>query len=140
MRRLLLCVITVLSVGVLLPGTTLAADGVAVRRGADATVFGNCVPSLTVENKSDQTIDYLQVDLALSLANGERRLVELKSAYREGVLFPIAPGGQATLKQQLDMSQPTGVPCSAIQTRQMVRMLCESNGGKPCSIAIQVDP
>jgi len=134
MKRLLSCVAIVTA------GTALAADGVAVRRGADATVFGNCVPSLTVENKSDQTIDYLQIDLALSLANGERRLVELKSAYREGVLFPIPPGSQATLKQQLDLSQPTGVPCSAIQARQVVRTLCESNGGKPCSITIQVDP
>ena len=134
MKRLLSCVAIVTA------GTALAADGVAVRRGADATVFGNCVPSLTVENKSDQTIDYLQIDLALSLANGERRLVELKSAYREGVLFPIKPGGQTTLKQQLDLSQPTGVPCSAIQARQVVRTLCESNGGKPCSITIQVDP
>lgn len=140
MRRLLSCVIVALSAGALLIGAAVAADGVAVRRGADATVFGNCVPSLTVENKSDQTIDYLQIDLALTLANGERRLVELKSAYREGVLFPIAPGGQATLKQQLDLSLPTGVPCTAILARQVVRTHCESNGGKPCSIAIQVDP
>jgi len=139
MHRLLSCVVIVV-MDVMTSGAALAADGVAVRRGADATVFGNCVPSLTVENKSDQTIDYLQIDLALSLANGERRLVELKSAYREGVLFPIAPGGQAILKQQLDLSQPTGVPCSAIQSRQVVRTLCESNGGKPCSITIQVDP
>jgi hypothetical protein len=135
MNRLLSCV----SIFVL-AGAASAADGVAVRRGADVTVFGNCVPSLTVENKSNQTIDYLQVDLALSLANGERRLVELKSAYREGVLFPIAPGGQATLKQQLDMSVPTGVPCSAIQARLVVRTLCESNGGKPCTLALEIDP
>lgn len=136
MGRLLVSVGTIL----MSASAVLAADGVAVRRGADATVFGNCVPSLTVENRSDQTIDYLQVDLALSLANGERRLVELKSAYREGVLFPIAPGGQATLRQQLDLSMPTGVPCSAIQARQVVRTLCESSGGKHCSIVIQVDP
>lgn len=136
MGRLLVSVGTIL----MSASAVLAADGVAVRRGADATVFGNCVPSLTVENRSDQTIDYLQVDLALSLANGERRLVELKSAYREGVLFPIAPGGQATLRQQLDLSMPTGVPCSAIQARQVVRTLCESSGGKRCSIVIQVDP
>lgn len=136
MRRLLSCA----TIMMVMAGTAFSADGIAVRRGTDSTVFGNCVPSLTVENKSDQTIDYLQVDLALSLANGERRLIELKSAYREGVLFPIAPGGQATLKQQLDLSPPTGVPCSAIQARQVVRTLCESDGGKPCSVAIQVQP
>jgi hypothetical protein len=133
-------VTTALSIGILSTGTVLGADGVAVKRGTDVIVFGNCVPSLTVENKSDQTIDYLQVDVALSLANGERRTIELKSAYREGVLIPIAPGGQATLKQQLDLSLPTGVHCSAIQARQVVRTVCESDGGKPCSITIQVDP
>ena len=118
----------------------LAADSVAVRRGDDAVVFGNCVPSLTVENTSSQTIDYLQVDLALFLVNGERRLVELKSAYRDGVLFPIAPGGRAILKQQLDMSLPTGVLCSEVQSRRVVRTLCETAGGKPCGLTIQVDP
>lgn len=135
MHRPLLCVAFMMTAG-----AAVAADGIAVRRGVDSTVFGNCVPSLTVENRSDQTIDYLQVDLALSLANGERRLVELRSAYREGVLFPIVPGGQATLKQQLDLSPPTGVPCSAIQARQVVRTHCESEGGKPCSIAIEIQP
>ena len=59
-----------------------------------ATVFGNCVPSLVVENRSTETIEYLEVDLAMALGNGQRRTVELKSAYRDGILFPIAPGGR----------------------------------------------
>lgn len=118
----------------------LAADGVSVRRGTDAVVFGNCVPSLTVENWSGETIDYFQVDLVLSLANGQEKIVELKSAYRDGVLFPIAPGSQATLKQHLDMSLPVGVTCADIKARTVSRTICESAGGKPCSIAIQVDP
>ena len=51
-------------VGLILAATAaLAANGIDVRRGEDATVFGNCVPSLVVENKSAETIDYLQVDL-----------------------------------------------------------------------------
>ncbi len=33
----------------------LAANGIDVRRGEDSTVFGNCVPSLLVENKSAET-------------------------------------------------------------------------------------
>jgi hypothetical protein len=49
------------------------------------------VPSLVVENKSAETIDYLQVDVAIALADGQERTVELKSAYREGVLYPIGP-------------------------------------------------
>ena len=72
-------------------------------------VFGNCVPSLVVENKSSETIDYLQVDVAVALENGQERTVELKSAYREGVLYPIGPGGKATLKQHLDTSRALGV-------------------------------
>ena len=72
-------------------------------------VFGNCVPSLVVENKSAETIDYLQVDVAVALGNGQERTVELKSAYREGVLYPIAAGGKATLKQHLDTSMALGV-------------------------------
>lgn len=118
----------------------LAADGVSVRRGTDATVFGNCVPSLAVENGSAETINYLQVDLLLSLANGQEKIVELKSAYRDGVLFPIAPGSRATLKQHLDMSLPTGAACADIKARKVVRTICESAGGRPCSIAVQIDP
>ena len=76
--------------------TALAANGIDVTRGQDAMVFGNCVPSLTVENKSALTIDYLQVDVVVALENGQERTVELKSAYREGVLYPIGPGGKAT--------------------------------------------
>ena len=135
MRRLPLF-IAILSVA----GGALAADGVSVRRGADAIVFGNCVPSLAVENRSTETIDYLQVDLVLLLANGQEKIVELKSAYRDGVLLPIAPGGRTTLKQHLDMSLPTGATCADIRARKVARTICESAGGKPCSIAIQVDP
>jgi len=117
-----------------------AADGVTVRRGADATIFGNCVPSLTVENKSAETIGYLQVDIVLLLANGQEKTVELKSAYREGVLYPIAPGTQATLKQHLDMSLATGVSCADIRARRTAGTSCELEGGKPCSVTIEVDP
>src|SRR5260370_32140521 len=91
-----------IAVGLILAASAaLAANGIDVRRGEDSTVFGNCVPSLLVEKKSAETIDYLQVDVAVALGNGQERTVELMSAYREGVLYPIAPGGKATLKQHL---------------------------------------
>ena len=118
----------------------LAADGITVSRGADATVYGNCVPSLSVDNKSSETIDYLQVDLMLSLANGQQRVVELKSAYRDGVLYPIAPGGQATLKQHLDTSLPTGVACAEITARKAVRTICEAQNGTACASEVVVQP
>ena len=118
----------------------VAADGVKVSRGEDATVFGNCVPSLTVENRSGETIDYLQVDLVLSLANGQQRIVELQSAYRDGVPFPIAPGGRAILKQHLDVSMPTGVSCAEIKSRAVSRTVCEGPGGTACASQVTVQP
>jgi len=118
----------------------LAANGIDVRRGEDSTVFGNCVPSLLVENKSAETIDYLQVDVAVALGNGQERTVELMSAYREGVLYPIVPGGKATLKQHLDTSMALGVACGDVKARRVVRTICEAAGGKQCASLVSVQP
>ena len=120
--------------------TTLAANGIDVTRGQDAMVFGNCVPSLVVENKSAETIDYLQVDVVVALENGQERTVELKSAYREGVLYPIGPGGKATLKQHLDTSKALGVGCGDLKTRRVLRTICEADGGKSCASSVSVQP
>ena len=55
------------AVGLILAASSaLAANGIDVTRGQDAMVFGNCVPSLVVENNSSEIIDYLQVDVAVS--------------------------------------------------------------------------
>jgi hypothetical protein len=124
---------------VLLPVSAFAAGGIEVTRGPDATVYGTCVPSLLVENKSTETVDYLEVDLVLDLANGQRRTVALKSAYREGVLYPIAPGVGATLRQHLDTSPSLGVQCSDIKARAAERTICEAKG-KPCSSTVSVRP
>ena len=42
-------------------------------------VFGNCVPSLVVENNSSEIIDYLQVDVAVTLEQrpGTHRRIEI---------------------------------------------------------------
>ena len=117
----------------------LAANGIDVTRGTDSTVFGNCVPSLVVENKSSETIDYLQVDVAVALVDGQERTVELKSAYREGVLYPIGPGGKAVLKQHLDTSKALGVGCGDVKSRRVVRTICEA-GGKECASSVAVQP
>jgi hypothetical protein len=124
---------------VLLPVSALAAGGIEVTRGPDTTVYGGCVPSLTVVNASAETIDYLEVDLVLDLLDGQRRTVELKSAYREGILYPIGPGVGATLKQHLDTSRAIGVPCSEIKGRTVGRTICEAQG-KPCASAVSVRP
>ena len=132
---------TAIALGLILAASTVrAANGIDVKRGEDSTVFGNCVPSLLVENKSAETIDYLQVDVAVALGNGQERTVELMSAYREGVLYPIAPGGKATLKQHLDTSMALGVACGEVKTRRVVRTICEAAGGKECASSVSVQP
>ena len=125
---------------ILAASAALAANGIDVRRGEDSTVFGNCVPSLLVENKSAETIDYLQVDVVVALENGQERTVELKSAYREGVLYPIGPGGKATLKQHLDTSKALGVGCGDVKSRRVVRTICETHGGASCASSVSVQP
>jgi hypothetical protein len=124
----------------LAPMLALAANGIDVSRGADKVEFGSCVPSLTVENRSGRTIDYLQVDLTIGLSNGQQRTVELKSAYREGILYPIEPGGTAVLRQHLDTEQALGVPCNEVRMRRVARTICELKGGGSCTSAVLVHP
>jgi hypothetical protein len=133
--------VRLIAVGLILAGSTAhAANGIDVKRGADSTVYGNCVPSLVVDNRSSETIDYLQVDVVVALGNGQERTVELKSAYREGVLYPIVPGGKATLKQHLDTSLALGAPCGDVKARRVVRTICETSGGKACASSVSVQP
>lgn len=129
------------AVGLILAASSaLAANGIDVTRGQDAMLFGNCVPSLVVENNSMEIIDYLQVDVAVTLENGQERIVELKSAYREGVPDPIGVGGKATLKQHLDTSRALGVGCGDLKIRRVVRTICEAEGGKSCASSVSVQP
>ncbi len=118
----------------------LAANGIDVKRGEDALMFGNCVPSLVVENKSTETVSYLQVELVLALADGQERSVELQSAYRDGILYPIAPGAKGTLRQHLDTSRAIGVPCGEVKARKVGEVLCEAAGGKACTSQVSVQP
>jgi hypothetical protein len=124
---------------VLVSTSATAANGIDVSRGEDATVFGSCVPSLVVENKSAETIDFLQVDLTVVLGDGQQRTVPLQSAYHEGVLYPIAPGGKAILKQPLDLSRALGVGCNDVKSRAVVRTICEA-AGKACASSVTVQP
>lgn len=117
-----------------------AANGIDVTRGSDSNVYGNCVPSLVVENRSGETIDYLQVDVVLALRDGRQRTVELKSAYREGVPVPIAPGAKATLRQHLDTSRALGVPCGEVSERRVLRTICETEHGIVCASSVSVQP
>ena len=129
------------ALSLLLSGTAvLAANGIAVTRGSDSNVYGNCVPSLVVENRSGETIDYLQVDVVLALRDGHQRTVELKSAYREGASAPIAPGATATLRQHLDTSRALGVPCGEVSERRVSHTICETEHGTVCASSVFVQP
>ncbi len=131
----------VISVVLIFTSTTaLAANGIEIKRGADRIEFGSCVPSLIVENRSNETIDFLQVDVAVALSNGQERTVAMRSSYRDGVHFPIAPGGKATLKQQLDLEKSLGVPCGDVRARKVLRTICEVPGGKACAAQVSVMP
>ena len=122
-----------------LASAALAANGIAVKRGDDAMIYGNCVPSLVAVNASAQAIDFLQVDVVVALRGGQERTVELRSGYREGIARPIAPGASATLRQQLDLSPMLGAACAAIASRRAVRTICEA-GGRDCAAAVTVQP
>jgi hypothetical protein len=124
---------------ILVSTAAAAANGIDVSRGEDTTVFGSCVPSLVVENKSAETVDFLQVDLTVVLNDGQQRTVPLQSAYREGVLYPIAPGGKAILKQPLDLSRSLGVGCGELKSRTVARTICEA-AGKACISSVTVKP
>lgn len=124
----------------LLPALAVAADAIDVRRGADTMLFGTCVPSLEVVNGSSVIIDYLEVDLVLTLANGEQRTIALQSAYHEGILRPIVPGAHTVLTQPLDLSRSLGVPCDQISSRKTGHILCATHDGKDCSAAVAVEP
>lgn len=131
---------SLISVGLIVAtSSALAANGIDVRRGEDSLVYGSCVPSLVVENKSSETIDYLQVDLVVALSDGRQQTVELMSAYREGVLYPIAPGGTAILKQHLDTSRALGVGCADVKARSVVRTICEM-AGRTCDSSVSIQP
>lgn len=130
-----------MALGLTLPASAvLAANGIDVSRGSDSNVYGNCVPSLVVENRSGETIDYLQVDVVLALRDGRQRTVELKSGYREGVPAPIAPGARTMLRQHLDTSRALGVPCGEVAERRVSRTICETARGMGCASSVNVQP
>jgi hypothetical protein len=127
--------------GVLVSLQAFAAQpGIEVHHGDDTLLFGTCVPSLVAENKSDETVDFLQVDVLFTLANGEQRDIELQSSYRDGILFPIAPGGKVRLRQHLDLSRPLGVACDQVKSRKVMRVLCQASGGGNCISPVSAEP
>ena len=121
-------------------GVAMAADGmVEIRRGADGILFGSCVPSLLLDNKTDRSLDYVQVDIEFVLRDGRRATLEFKSRYRHGVERPIAAGASATLVVHADESLPLRAACDAIVSTRVASVACEI-ADRSCSQTVSVKP
>ena len=123
-----------------LGGTARAADDrIDVARGPDSTLFGSCVPSLLLTNRSDRILDYVQVDIEFTLRDGRTPVLAFKSRYREGVERPVGAGDSAALLVHGDESQPLHAPCEAIVARRVVAATCLTGSG-PCAATIAIKP
>lgn len=114
-----------------------ADEIIGVTRGPDATVFGSCAPSLIAHNRSRLSVDYIQVDLDVSLRDGRTHRHEFKSSYRHGVGRPILPGDSRPLVIHGDESRPMKAACADIVGIGVVDAICETDG-KPCPTPISV--
>jgi hypothetical protein len=114
------------------------ADLIVVTRGADSTMFGSCMPSLTALNRSELAVDYVQVDLEFRLRDGRTDRQEFKSSYRYGAPRPIPSNASRALVIHADESQPMKAACTEIVGIRVIDAICETDG-KPCPTPISVE-
>jgi hypothetical protein len=105
-----------------------------IRYGPEQTVFGSCKPSLTLVNKSNRPLDYVQVDIAYRLKDGREKLAEHKSRYRTGVDNPVQPGEQRLLVIHHDESTPLGAACNDIVAARIQAAECNGGAASPCTV------
>jgi hypothetical protein len=105
-----------------------------VRYGPEQMVFGSCKPSLTLVNKSNRPLDYVQVDIAYRLKDGSEKLAEHKSRYRTGVDNPVQPGEQRLLVIHHDESTPLGAACKDIIAARIQAAECNGGAAAPCTV------
>ena len=120
------------------PAQARDADLIVVTRGANSTVFGSCMPSLSAFNRSEVSVDYVQVDLEFMLRDGRTDRQEFKSSYRYGAPQPIPPDASRPLVIHADESQPMKAACSDIVGVRVIDAICETDG-KPCPTPISVE-
>jgi hypothetical protein len=123
-----------------LPALSREDDIIVVTRGPDTTMYGACMPSLTAVNRSNLSVDYVQVDLEFSLRDGRTHRHEFKSSYRYGAPQPILPNVTRALIIHGDESRPMMAACNDIVGVKALDAICETDG-KPCPtpISVQVD-
>ena len=103
---------------------------IAIAYSGETTLYGSCLPTLQARNATQSAIDFLEVDLSVTLADGRRRVLELKSRYRWGLPNPIAPGEARTLKINLDEAMPLGGACSDIIAISVAGIDCVGDKGQ----------
>jgi len=104
-----------------------------LRYGPEQTAFGSCRPALTLVNRSDRTLDYVQVDVTYRFKDGREKLAEHKSRYRTGVDNPVRPGEQRLLIIHHDESTPLGAPCADIVSARIAAAECNGGATTPCT-------
>ena len=129
--RSALVLLSVLSCPIL---ATAQSAPLEVRYGPEQTVFGSCKPSLTLVNKSNRPLDYVQVDIAYRLKDGSEKLAEHKSRYRTGVDNPVQPGEQRLLVIHHDESVPLGAACNDIIAARIQAAECNGGAASPCTV------
>ena len=105
-----------------------------VRYGPEQTVFGSCKPALTLVNRSDRPLDYVQIDVAYRLKDGREKIAEHKSRYRTGVENPVKPGEQRLLTIHHDESTPMGASCGEIVAARIAAAECNGGATSPCTV------
>lgn len=122
-----------------LGGSSLAlAQGapLELRYGPEQTVFGSCKPALTLVNRSDRALDYVQIDVAYRLKDGREKVAEHKSRYRTGVDNPVRPGEQRLLVIHHDESVPLGAACADIVAARIQGAECNGGSTAPCTTLV----
>ncbi len=104
-----------------------------LRYGPEQTLFGSCKPALTLINKSNRPLDYVQVDVAYRLKDGSEKLAEHKSRYRTGLDNPVQPGEQRLLVIHHDESMPLGAACRDIVAARIASAECNGGSTAPCT-------
>ncbi len=105
-----------------------------LRYGPEQTIFGSCLPALTLTNASQRSLDYVQVDIAYRLKDGSEKRAEHKSRYRYGLDNPVRPGERRALVIHHDESTPMGAPCADIVSARIVAAECNGGTAAPCTL------
>jgi hypothetical protein len=122
----------------LLACSVAQAQDVAVVYGPEETIYGSCRPALTLTNKGQEPIDYVQVDVRYQLRDGRVVMAEQKSRYLHGVANPVAPGASRVLVIHHDEATPFGAACSDVTKATVSSITCRTVSGANCDAQLSL--